>query len=293
VLVAIGFAVYLSPAFTVKEVTVEGASRLTNERLTELAAVPADSTLLRLDVEGIQSRVASDPWVEQVEIQRSFPATVVLLVTERQIAAVVELPSAGTSATVDNWLIASDGVWLGSYKEPASLATGEEPAEGEEGSDEAAVEEDPADTEQVDGEDVAGSENPDNQNATPPEDTTSLLEGVLVTISEVKQYVHVKDASRTITPVVGQTTTDEGVLNALALIKGFSPEMLALVQSVSAPDTINTTLTLTNYVGVAFGVAEDIEAKEKVILKLLSEHEGLITYINVRVADRATYRAAG
>jgi hypothetical protein len=43
-------------------------------------------------------------------------------------------------------------------------------------------------------------------------------------------------------------------------------------------------------VGVAFGAAEDIAAKETAILSLLKEHEGNITYINVRVANRATYR---
>ncbi|MDR1358147.1 MAG: cell division protein FtsQ/DivIB, partial [Coriobacteriales bacterium] len=77
-----------------------------------------------------------------------------------------------------------------------------------------------------------------------------------------------------------------------ALLRDFSPEMRAMVASISAPDAVKTTLTLYNNVGVAFGAAEDIEAKEQAIATLLAEHEGKVTYINVRVADRATYRAA-
>jgi cell division protein FtsQ len=285
VLVIIGAGVYFSPAFTVQTVKVEGAHRLTNERLSGLAAVPAGSTLLRLDTEGIQDRVASDPWIESVEVQRSFPSTVVLLVTERQIAAVVDLPSPSSTSQIDSWLISNDGVWLGSFQESIALTTGGS-AQGTDGAG--------ANTEQTDATDETATDEEAEKApvAGSSVNNTSLLDDVLVMRSEVQELVFVKDASRSIVPVIGQTVTDGGVLNALALLKGFSPEMLTLVQSISAPDAINTTLELTNHVGVAFGAAEDIQAKEKVILQLLADHEGFITYINVRVADRATYRAA-
>jgi cell division septal protein FtsQ len=89
---------------------------------------------------------------------------------------------------------------------------------------------------------------------------------------------------------VGEKTSDEGVLNALLALSQFTDEMRAIIGSVSAPDKTRTALTLVNNVGVAFGVAENVKAKEQAIMTLLNEHKGVITYINVRVPDQATYR---
>ncbi|GHT79464.1 hypothetical protein FACS1894104_4210 [Actinomycetota bacterium] len=100
-----------------------------------------------------------------------------------------------------------------------------------------------------------------------------------------------KDISPAVAPSPGVKTNDSGITNALAILNGFSPEMRAMVSSISAPDKVKTTLLLYNNVGVAFGAAEDIKAKEDAISTLLEEHKGTITYINVRVANRATYRA--
>jgi cell division protein FtsQ len=292
-------SVYFSPAFTVKKISVEGAHRLTSERLTELAAVPASSTLLRLDVEDIQKRVASDPWVKSVEVKRSFPETVVLVVEEREIAVVAEVSLSTSNTKVTNWLISTDGIWLGNFESPVSVVDTSEGVEGE-GSDGSAAGDGAAEDETAaaaggaEGETGTAEEGqtaPDA--ATTPASGASLLDGVLVTSSEVDKLIHIKDTSHSIAPGIGQLVNDEGVANALALINGFSPEMLGLIHSISAPDRINTTLTLDNYVLVAFGAAEDVAAKEKAILKLLAEHEDQLTYINVRVADRATYRATG
>ena len=55
---------------------------------------------------------------------------------------------------------------------------------------------------------------------------------------------------------------------------------------------MKTSLTLKGGVEVAFGVAEDMELKEADIWTLLDKHEGKISYINVRVPDRPTYRTS-
>jgi cell division protein FtsQ len=112
-----------------------------------------------------------------------------------------------------------------------------------------------------------------------------------VNASDVSDKPLLKDISRAVRPVSGAKTDDEGILNALGILAGFSEEMRGLVQSLSAPDKTRTTLTLVNNVGVAFGAAEDIAAKEQAIKTLLNAHPGTITYINVRIPERATYRA--
>jgi hypothetical protein len=319
ILGAAAFLVYQSPAFSVRAVNVEGAQRLSAARLTELAAVPESSTLLRLDAKGIQSRVEADPWIASVEVRRSFPSTVILTVTERQVAVVVDVSSSQSGEPSLSWLVSRDGFWLGSFETTAVSSGASEGGFFEAGNADAEGADDDADGEQDSGEqDTTGEQDPDADNAAGTQDTgsdagaqsveegqiseesqdasslkseSSILEGVQVSAEEVEQLPHIKEVSRGISPQVGKAITDEGILNALDIVSGFSSEMLALVQSISAPDRVRTMIMLTNNVGVAFGAAEDVEAKEKVILAMLAEHEGTLASINVRVADRATYRA--
>ena len=102
---------YFGGAFPVTQVTVRGCSHLTNEAMAELAAVPADSTLLRVDTAGIVSRLESEAWVESAGVTIIPPGTLQLDIRERRIQAVVQLPSKD-GATIEDWAIASDGMWL-------------------------------------------------------------------------------------------------------------------------------------------------------------------------------------
>jgi cell division protein FtsQ len=245
-----GFVLYNSSFLAITEIRVEGAQRLTAQRLTDLAAVPAGSTLLRVDTNGISKRLESDSWVATARIDRAFPSAVVLAIEERQIVAVVEIPPDQPTGTTEHWLIANDGVWLDEWV----------------------------------------SAGPGSSETTQSEQ--SLFDDVLVFSSELGDIPVIKDVARTLKPVVGAAAEDEGVLNAVTILNGFTAEMRDQVASISAPDRVKTELTLRNYVHVAFGDGEDIVGKEAAILALLREHEGSITYINVRVADRATYRVA-
>jgi cell division protein FtsQ len=235
VLVLAGLILYNSSFLSITEVRVEGAEHLSSERLTELAAVPADSTLLRVDADGISARLETDPWVKRASVAREFPGVLVLNIEERSIAASVEIIPDTTSAQITHWLISDDAVWLGALDGAEQTAAFR--------SDEAA---------------------------------------------DLPMF---KDISRAVRPLLGVASTDEGIVNALAILAGFSEEMRGLVASISAPDRTKTTLNLTNNVGVAFGAADDITAKESAIITLLNAHPNTITYINVRVPDRATYRA--
>ncbi len=237
VLLAGGFtALYFSQAFAITNVEVAGNEKLQSSYVLDLADVSGDSTILRTDVDGIRHRLLTEPWIQDVEVERVFPSTLVLHVTERPIAAVVDIVPETANDTMQQWIIAEDGTWIS------------------------------------------------------PVDTESNEE-VEINAEEFVKLPKIKDVSAAVRPESGVKETDGGITNALALLQGFSPEMRDMVASISAPDAVKTNLTLYNNVGVAFGVAEDIEAKEKAIATLLAEHEGTITLINVRVADRATYRA--
>lgn len=106
-----GVALYYSDAFAIESVSVQGVEHLTATEMEQLAGVPAGTTLLRVDAGAIQSRLLMDAWVQDVSVNRVFPDTLEIVVTERTIAAVVDVSTENASATQE-WAIASDGMWL-------------------------------------------------------------------------------------------------------------------------------------------------------------------------------------
>lgn len=112
VLVIVAYiALYNSNVFEIEEVSVKGVDHLTATDLQNLAGVEQGTTLLNVDSETIREQLMVDAWVQDVKINRIFPHTLELVVTERTIEAVVKVPSSDGSTTVD-WAIASDGMWL-------------------------------------------------------------------------------------------------------------------------------------------------------------------------------------
>ena len=83
-------ALYNSPAFTIQNVEVEGVEHLTADEMSQLANVPTDATLLRVDTETIRNRLKQTAWVEDATVTRKFPDTIKITVTEREIEAIVE-----------------------------------------------------------------------------------------------------------------------------------------------------------------------------------------------------------
>jgi len=223
---------YQSDAFAITTVRVTGAQRLTNNHLEQLAAVPAGSTLLRVDIEGIRQRLADDPWVAEVSVVREYPSTLVIEIKERTPFAIVETYIDLVSNDVVPWLISSDGVWLGN--------------------------------------------------------TDGSSSDVIITDEEIMACHLINGVQHNVQPSLGKKCVDVGVINALTILAGLSPEMCSLIKNIEAPDRNQTTLTLRNNVIVAFGAAEDIEAKETAIKTCLNEYPDTLISINVRVADRVT-----
>ncbi|MFR8301106.1 MAG: cell division protein FtsQ/DivIB, partial [Gordonibacter urolithinfaciens] len=89
---------------------------------------------------------------------------------------------------------------------------------------------------------------------------------------------------------IGTYCSDDNVNNALDIVSGMTTELAGRVTKVSATDAEGTTLTLDDNVEIAFGKAEDIRDKERVVLKIMEENPTVV-YINVRAVDRPTWRA--
>lgn len=121
VLAAACAGVYFSNLFSIKQVTVSGVEHLTSSEMTSLANVPSDTTLLRVDTGAIEGSIMRDAWVAGVDVQRIFPDTLNLAVTERAIGAVVEV-SVDEGKSTEQWALSIDGMWLCMIPEEGSEA---------------------------------------------------------------------------------------------------------------------------------------------------------------------------
>ncbi len=78
--------------FGVHNVEVEGTQGLTPEQVRQVAAVEMGTPLVRLDTDEIVKRVATLPRVAKVDVERSWPTTVVITVHERDPVGFVKRP---------------------------------------------------------------------------------------------------------------------------------------------------------------------------------------------------------
>lgn len=228
-----------SSVFAIESIDVVGAEHLTSAEVSALVSVPQGKTLLDVDTEAIKSSLLRDSWVKSVTVNRVFPSTLQIVVTERQISAVVEIPM-GKTQTIQNWAIASDGMWL--------MA-------------------------------IPSKDSEIGQSISPKiyEDSEAAL--------------HITGVPYGLEPEIGAYCADDNVNNALAIVDGMTTDLAGRVKAVEATDAESTLLTLDNNIEIAFGTADDIREKERVCLKIM-EQNPLVVYINVRVVDRPTWRAA-
>lgn len=240
VLVVTYASLYFSGAFAITSVKVNGAEHLTADEMSVLAAVPQGTTLLNVDAAAIENSVDRDAWVADVKVKRVFPDTLEINVTERQIAAIVDV-FADNAKVTQYWAIASDGMWLMEI----------------------------------------------------PDRTSEFGQSIAPQIYEdAESVLHIKDVPFGLTPEVGTYCTDGNVNNALAILGGLTTELVEQIKTVSATDAASTLITLNNGIEIAFGTADDIRDKERIVLEILKEHEGKVAYINVRTPDRPTWRAS-
>lgn len=97
--------------FEIQEISITGTEHLTAQEVGALVSIPQGTTLLNVDTAQIASSMQRDAWVKTVDVNRVFPNKVEIVVHEREIGAIVEVPT-GTAQTIQNWAIADDGLWL-------------------------------------------------------------------------------------------------------------------------------------------------------------------------------------
>ena len=99
-LVAAWWSLYQSKWFLTETVTIQGVSRLTVEQLAAVAAVPVGEPLASQDLTGISDRLTALPELKTVLVERGWPTTLLITVTERVPVAVAA--TAGGFNLIDN-----------------------------------------------------------------------------------------------------------------------------------------------------------------------------------------------
>ena len=105
--------------------------------------------------------------------------------------------------------------------------------------------------------------------------------------------VYIGDVSALVRPQAGAQCTDGAVLGVTAYLEGFTEALRDQIVSAKAASRESIAVILSNGVEVSLGAPTDIEAKEKVVLALLSQYPGQITYINARIPTAPSWRGLG
>jgi len=92
-----------APYFEVKEVAVQGNSRLSNDQILGWANVPFKRSIFAVNIKEISQAIASKSQIKRVEIRRILPAKVLIVVEER-------LPFACLSRGKELFEVCDDGV---------------------------------------------------------------------------------------------------------------------------------------------------------------------------------------
>ena len=112
VLAGVGWwSLYQSKWFIAQSVTVAGNSRLTVEQISAVAAVPIGNSLMSINTAAVTAQLMELPEIKVVTVERGWPHTILINVTERTPIAV--------AATLSGFnLIDSEGLNAGSVGAP-------------------------------------------------------------------------------------------------------------------------------------------------------------------------------
>lgn len=104
-----------SAIFSVDDVVVEATAHVSESDISNLLSVSSGTTLLNVDRAQIEAQLKRDPWVESVNVERQFPHTLKLTVTEQSVQALVVM-----NASSIGWYLSSSGSWIEPVKISAS-----------------------------------------------------------------------------------------------------------------------------------------------------------------------------
>jgi cell division protein FtsQ len=105
-----------SPVFAARDITVEGARRLSPARVLRIAGIEAGANVVTFDAGAARRRLEADPWVASATVTTGLPDTIAVRITERVPVGAIE--------THEGWaVVAADGVVVASPADEPNLPT--------------------------------------------------------------------------------------------------------------------------------------------------------------------------
>lgn len=250
-----GFILANSPLFAATDIQVKGSDHVEVETARALIEVPEGTTMFNVDEKAIYDSLKAIPWVKGVDVKREWPHTLVVTPVERKMRAIAFI-----TADEVAWAIGEDGTWIA----PLSLVVA------------------------VDGE---GNEVALSDDGSVPEGAAQLpaFEAAL-RIAQDSGSLLLTDVPSDISPKGGEPVNAKVVLAGLDYANGFSDEFVAQIKDISVASVEAISANLVSGVEVSLGKPQNIVEKERVVTKLLAEHQG-VTYINVREPGAYTFRS--
>ena len=251
-----GFILANSPLFAATDIEVRGSAHVEAETARALVDIPEGTTLFNVDDKAILESLKAVPWVKDVKVEREWPNTLIVIPVEREMRAVAYI-----TADEVAWGIGEDGTWIAPLTLVVAVdAEGNEVALGDDGSV-------PEGAAQLPAFDAA---------LRLAQDSGSLL---------------LTDVPSDVSPKGGEPVSAEVVLAGLEYANSFSEDFVAQIKDISVASVEAISANLVSGVEVSLGKPQNIMEKERVVTKLLSEHQG-VTYINVREPGAYTFRSA-
>ena len=80
----------LSPLFNVKTILVEGNKRISTEQIISLSKIKIDTNTFKINNNSVINEIKEDVYIEEVEIRRELPSTIILSIKEREPSYLIE-----------------------------------------------------------------------------------------------------------------------------------------------------------------------------------------------------------
>ncbi len=123
-----------------------------------------------------------------------------------------------------------------------------------------------------------------------PESAVASPSDQAYALAQSMGLVYVSDVSALLKPSAGAACQDNAVNGVVDYLDNFTSALSDQIVAARASSREAISVILSNGIEVSLGAPVDIAAKERVVLSLMSQYPGQITYINVRVPTTPSWR---
>lgn len=102
IMIIIGGTIYtlLSPIFNIKNISVVGNSKISNDEIISLSKIQIDNNMFKYQAKKIQDNIKQNAYIESIKVKRKLPDSIELIVEERKATYMIQIANA--YAYIDN-----------------------------------------------------------------------------------------------------------------------------------------------------------------------------------------------